>query len=96
MGLLTAIARPLGHVTENASTTVLLLASVVTFTILAVVLNVLKQLLFRKSDEPPIVFHWIPILGSTVTYGIDPYKFFFSSREKVGTRAHAWEALDGH
>ena len=49
----------------------------------AVVLNVLKQLLFKNPHEPPIVFHWVPFLGSTITYGIDPYKFFFSCREKV-------------
>ena len=51
----------------------------------AVLLNVTHQLLFRRwnKSEPPLVFHWIPFLGSTISYGMDPYKFFFSSREKV-------------
>jgi sterol 14-demethylase len=48
-----------------------------------IVLNVTRQLLFRNKNEPPTVFHWIPWLGSTVTYGMDPYKFFFTNREKV-------------
>jgi hypothetical protein len=40
------------------------------------------------NNEPPVVFHWLPIIGSTVTYGIDPYKFFFAQQKKVcGTRA---------
>lgn len=51
----------------------------------AVLLNVTHQLLFRRwnKSEPPLVFHWIPFLGSTISYGMDPYKFFFSCREKV-------------
>ncbi|POS82734.1 lanosterol 14-alpha-demethylase, partial [Erysiphe pulchra] len=52
--------------------------------VLAVVLNVLYQLLFRKPHEPPVVFHWFPVIGSTITYGIDPYKFFFDCRAKYG------------
>lgn len=49
----------------------------------AVLLNVLAQLFFKNPNEPPVVFNWVPFLGSTVTYGIDPYKFFFACQEKV-------------
>lgn len=51
----------------------------------AILLNVAYQLLFRvlNRTRPPLVFHWIPFLGSTVSYGMDPYKFFFACREKV-------------
>ncbi|KAE8374617.1 cytochrome P450 [Aspergillus bertholletiae] len=49
-----------------------------------IVLNVLRQLLFRNKTDPPLVFHWIPFIGSTVTYGMDPYAFFFSCRQKYG------------
>ena len=48
-----------------------------------VVANVLQQILFRKRNEPPVVFHWLPIIGSTVTYGIDPFKFIFQCKAKV-------------
>ncbi|KAL5330707.1 hypothetical protein ACEPPN_000226 [Leptodophora sp. 'Broadleaf-Isolate-01'] len=51
---------------------------------LAVVLNVLNQLLLKNPNEPPVVFHWFPVVGNTVTYGIDPYKFFFDCRAKYG------------
>ena len=54
------------------------------FTAVAVLLNVLSQLLSRKSSEPPLVFHWFPFIGSTVTYGIDPFTFFAACREKYG------------
>lgn len=55
------------------------------FFVLAVLLNVASQLLRvrTKSSEPPLVFHWVPFIGSTVTYGMDPYKFFFRCREQV-------------
>ena len=42
-----------------------------------------KLRLFQSPTDPPVVFHWIPFIGSTVTYGIDPYKFFFKCRHKV-------------
>ncbi len=50
----------------------------------AIFVNVLSQLLFKNPNEPPLVFHWVPIIGSTVLYGIDPFKFFFSCQEKYG------------
>ena len=50
---------------------------------LSVVLNVLSQLLFRNPNHPPVVFHWFPFLGSTVMYGMEPYKFFNKCQEQV-------------
>ncbi|KAL1304989.1 hypothetical protein AAFC00_003893 [Neodothiora populina] len=50
----------------------------------ACLLNVASQLLRRKSSEPPLVFHWVPFIGSTVTYGMEPYKFFSRCREQYG------------
>lgn len=50
----------------------------------AVLLNVTRQIFFRKTNEPPVVFHWFPFIGSTVTYGMNPLKFFQDCREKVG------------
>ncbi|KEF56274.1 cytochrome P450, family 51 (sterol 14-demethylase) [Exophiala aquamarina CBS 119918] len=46
--------------------------------------NILKQLFFRDPHRPPVVWHWIPKVGSTVEYGQDPYKFFFKCQEKYG------------
>ncbi|KAL9604096.1 MAG: hypothetical protein Q9219_000684 [cf. Caloplaca sp. 3 TL-2023] len=50
----------------------------------SVIWNLLRQWLSKNYNEPPVVFHWIPFIGSTVTYGIDPYKFFFDCRAKYG------------
>lgn len=53
-------------------------------TLASVTLNVLAQLCLPASpSSPPLVFHWFPILGSAVSYGTDPYKFFETNRAKV-------------
>ena len=51
--------------------------------VFAIAANILQQTLLTTSDKPPVVFHWIPLIGSTVTYGIDPFKFFFECQAKV-------------
>ncbi len=50
---------------------------------LSVVLNVASQILFKNKNEPPMVFHWFPFIGSTITYGMDPPTFFHLNRQKV-------------
>ena len=77
MGLIDAAADQLGLVTLTSLALGLLLA-------LVILGNVLVQLLFRNPHEPPVVFHLLPIIGSTIEYGIDPYKFFFKYRAKYG------------
>jgi hypothetical protein len=62
---------------------VLLLVSKSSSLVLTVMLNVLQQVLLKNPKEPPVVFHWFPIISSTITYGIDPYRFFFEYRAKV-------------
>ncbi|KAI4126262.1 MAG: hypothetical protein LQ341_006895 [Variospora aurantia] len=85
MGLLATItAGPLGHQLSNRSTAVIIAVAMASFFFVVVVLNVLRQLLFKNPREPPLVFHWVPVVGSTVAYGIDPYRFFFACREKYG------------
>ncbi|KID88153.1 cytochrome P450 51B [Metarhizium guizhouense ARSEF 977] len=54
------------------------------FIALAVALNVASQILFKNPNEPPLVFHWFPFIGNTVTYGMDPPKFFKENRAKFG------------
>ena len=84
MGLFATLFAPLQGVVENLPTWQLALFGLTAFVVSAVVLNVLSQLLLKNPTEPPVVFHWFPIIGSTVTYGIDPFKFFFACREKYG------------
>jgi hypothetical protein len=83
MGLLANYAGPLANYAANSSPLVLTAAAGASFLVLVVLINVLKQLVFANPNEPPVVFHWFPIIGSTISYGIDPYKFFFSNRAKV-------------
>lgn len=51
--------------------------------VLSVILNIANQILSRNPNEPPMVFHWFPFVGSTITYGIDPPTFFKENRAKV-------------
>jgi len=83
MGILELIARPLPDGIATASTPLLFAAGAAALLVVAIALNVLRQLLFKNPTEPPIVFHWLPFIGSTISYGIDPYKFFFDCRKKV-------------
>ncbi|VUC22461.1 unnamed protein product [Clonostachys rosea] len=53
-------------------------------TVLLIIGNVIRQLLPKSKTEPPAVFHWIPIVGNAITYGMDPPKFFAQNREKYG------------
>lgn len=46
--------------------------------------NIVRQLIFTNENGPPIVFHWIPWLGSAVTYGKEPYKFLFAAQARYG------------
>ncbi|KAI0311576.1 cytochrome P450 [Amylostereum chailletii] len=57
----------------------------ITIPVLAVVANVLRQLVWpRDKSLPPEVFHLIPFLGSAAAYGDDPIAFFFDCRKKYG------------
>lgn len=84
MGILEAIIEPLkAQIPQHHAVGVLVAAIFTAFMILVVIVNVLQQLFFRNPNEPPMVFHLFPVIGSSVTYGIDPYKFFFDCRAKV-------------
>lgn len=83
MGVVAIVSEPLRDLLSNNSAGVVIAGGLLSFLVLAVVLNVLSQLLLKNPNEPPLVFHWVPFIGSTVTYGIDPYEFFFRCRQKV-------------
>jgi len=54
------------------------------FIVLYIVRHVVKQLMFADKNEPPVVFSWLPFVGSTIEYGVDPYKFYDKCQKKVG------------
>ena len=62
-----------------------LMTTLVSLVLVSIATNILKQLFYRDPHRPPVVWHWIPKVGSTVDYGKDPYKFFFKCREKVSS-----------
>ncbi len=83
MGVLATIAGPIPGLFSKSSNGVAIALGFASLIVLTILLNVFKQLLFRNPNEPPVVFHWVPFIGNTIAYGIDPYKFFFRCREKV-------------
>ncbi|PUU75308.1 cytochrome P450 [Tuber borchii] len=87
MGVLSTLLVPMGpYYEELMELGGLALCGIgfVAFVVLSVILNVLQQLLFKDPTKPPLVFHYFPFFGSTVVYGMDPYKFFSDCREKYG------------
>ncbi|KAI9849050.1 MAG: Sterol 14-alpha demethylase [Thelocarpon superellum] len=84
MGVFADVVNPVYAQLLERSVVVLVGASLATLLVLVVVLNVVRQLLFKNPHEPPVVFHWFPVVGSTVSYGIDPYEFFFRCQRKYG------------
>ncbi|KAI9042214.1 cytochrome P450 [Aspergillus affinis] len=84
MGFLAVILDSLHERCSSLSTGTLSGAGLIILLAASVVLNVLRQVLFRNSREPPVVFHWFPFIGSTISYGMEPYKFFFECRAKYG------------
>ncbi|KAI0029351.1 lanosterol 14-alpha-demethylase [Vararia minispora EC-137] len=63
----------------------LALLAFVNIPLIAIVLNVLRQLfLFRDKSLPPEVFHLVPYFGSAASYGNDPIRFFTDCQKKYG------------
>lgn len=83
MGLLANVVGPLASHLENSSTLVLLASAGFAILSLTVILNVLNQILFKNPNEPPLVFHWFPLIGSTISYGMQPIQFFDRCQKKV-------------
>ncbi|KAJ4424850.1 Lanosterol 14-alpha-demethylase [Gnomoniopsis sp. IMI 355080] len=84
MGVLDEVTGPVSQHFYQLSTASQIGALFAAFIVLSVVVNVAQQLLFKNPNEPPVVFHLFPIIGSTITYGMDPPRFFVENREKFG------------
>jgi hypothetical protein len=89
MGFLGTLLAPVQHLAEVLPLWQLVSVALAAFIALVILLNVLQQLLFKNPNEPPVVFHLVPLVGSTITYGIDPFEFFFACREKVRVSSRA-------
>lgn len=49
------------------------------------VYNIIAQLLLRlRKDRVPLVWYWIPWVGSAIPYGMQPYDFFNDCQKKYG------------
>jgi sterol 14-demethylase len=79
---------------EQLGIGVVVAAGVISLIVLFSLLSVLNQLLFKNPNEPPVIFHWFPIIGSTLSYGTDPYEFFKKCRTEV-SRYQAYIAEHG-
>lgn len=83
MGLLEQVVGPASQHFEKLATSSQVAVVVFGFIVLSVILNVFQQLVLKNPNEPPVVFSWFPFIGSTVTYGMDPPRFFQVNSKKV-------------
>jgi sterol 14alpha-demethylase len=84
MGFLASTTAPIEHLAQTLPTWQLLLLGLSSFVTVAIAANVIRQLFFYDRSAPPEVFSLLPGLGSTIQYGIDPFKFFFACHQKYG------------
>jgi hypothetical protein len=63
-------------------------AGIASYFTLSTILNVLKQFLLKTPDEPPVVFHWFPIIGSTITYGRNHTSSSSTVRRRLASAAN--------
>jgi hypothetical protein len=84
MGIFSTLAEPLERLATTLPLWQLVFLGSTAFITIAVVLNIIRQLFFYDRNAPPVVFHWIPVLGNAVTYGMEPFNFFFKNYEKYG------------
>ncbi|KAG6828537.1 hypothetical protein H0H92_007615 [Tricholoma furcatifolium] len=54
------------------------------FLLILVNIPIVAIVIPRKATDPPVIFHWLPYIGSAIQYGNDPMNFFFACREKHG------------
>ncbi|PAV16228.1 lanosterol 14-alpha-demethylase [Pyrrhoderma noxium] len=74
-----------GFVQHLPSTNRLIVLGLVNIPLIAIILNVTWQLIKPKNKSlPPEVFHWLPVIGSAISYGNDPINFFLNCRDKYG------------
>ncbi|TNY21133.1 cytochrome P450 [Rhodotorula diobovata] len=61
------------------------LGAFVALVVAAVVVNVAWQLVApRDPKRPPLVFHYVPVIGCAVSYGMDPLGFLDDCRKRYG------------
>ncbi|CAG8433729.1 10424_t:CDS:2 [Diversispora eburnea] len=66
--------------------TILLICFSLIVALIILLLYALKIILYirPKPNEPPIIPYWIPLIGSAITMGIDPIKFYRENQKKHG------------
>ncbi|KAH8675654.1 cytochrome P450 [Xylariales sp. PMI_506] len=84
MGVFEELAGPLVQQFSQLSTAAQIGTVAGSLLFLSVFWHVAKQILFKNPNEPPMVFSWFPVVGSTITYGMDPPKFFWENKKKHG------------
>ncbi|RMZ91597.1 hypothetical protein DV736_g1159, partial [Chaetothyriales sp. CBS 134916] len=84
MAFLSVLSASLEKLVQVVPTWKLVLLALPSGLVLIIALHVIRQLVFFNRKAPPEVFSLVPGIGSTIQYGIDPFKFFFTNYEKYG------------
>ena len=82
MGFIAVVTAPLERLAQSLPLWQMVLLGATVLLTVAISANIIRQLVFYDRKAPPEVFSLLPGLGSTIQYGIDPFKFFFANFEK--------------
>ena len=75
---------------------VLSVMTITLFITFVILVNGVKQAMFKKRNEPPVVFHWLPFIGSAVSYGQEPIRFLSECQAKVKSDPIAYTTVRIH
>jgi sterol 14-demethylase len=83
MGLLADVFDKITQVAHGESSYVIFSIALLVALLSSVLWHIGRQLFFKAKHEPPEVFSWLPFIGHTISYGMDPPNFFAAQRKKV-------------
>ena len=69
------------------SASMVTVATITLLMTLVIVVTGAKQAIFKRRNEPPVMFHWLPSVGSAISYGQGPIRFLEQNRFRQQNRS---------
>ena len=65
------------------SASMVTVATIILLMTLVIVVTGAKQAIFKRRNELPVMFHWLPSVGSAISYGQERIRFLDDCQAKV-------------